>query len=210
MFKKNKNSPPLNYNNQATQTTTKMTNMKKIAAILILMVTVTAVNAQDVISKFFTKYQNDETFTNVNISSKMFGLFTEMDAETPEDKAVLEAISKLKGLKILAKQNARNSRDLYKEALALIPKNFEELMSVRDKDKDMKFMIQENGGKISEMLMIVGGNEEFMILSIFGEIDLKQISRIGSKMNIKGLENLDHMDKDSKKTPTDNSRGREN
>ncbi len=184
--------------------------MKKIAAILILMVTVTAVNAQDVISKFFNKYQNDETFTNVNISSKMFGLFTEMDAETPEDKAVLEAISKLKGLKILAKQNARNSRDLYKEALSLIPKNFEELMSVRDKDKDMKFMIQENGGKISEMLMIVGGNEEFMILSIFGEIDLKQISRIGSKMNIKGLENLDRMDKDSKKTPTDNSRGREN
>ncbi len=187
-----------------------MKNMKKIAAIMVLMVTVTAVNAQDVISKFFNKYQNDETFTNVNISSKMFGLFTEMDAETPEDKQVLEAISKLKGLKILAKQNARNSRDLYKEALSLIPKNFEELMSVRDKDKDMKFMIQENGGKISEMLMIVGGNEEFMILSLFGEIDLKQISRIGSKMNIKGLENLDRMNDGDKKSPTDNSRGREN
>ena len=81
-------------------------------------------------------------------------------------------------------------------------------MSVRDKDKDMKFMIQENGGKISEMLMVVGGNEEFMILSIFGEIDLKQISRIGSKMNIKGLENLQKMEKDD--SSNDNSRGREN
>src|SRR5688500_2388877 len=117
--------------------------MKKIFVIMVLMVTLTAANAQDVISKFFTKYQEDETFTNVNISSKMFGLFTEMDAETPEDKEVLEAISKLKGLKILAKHNARNSRELYREALSLVPKNFEELMSVRDKDKDMKFMIQE-------------------------------------------------------------------
>jgi ACT domain-containing protein len=186
-----------------------MINMKKIIAIAILMTSLTAVNAQDVISKFFTKYQDDETFTNVNISSKMFGLFTEMEADNPEDKEILDAISKLKGLKILAKENARNSRELYKEALGLIPKNFEELMSVRDKDKDMKFMIQENAGKISEMLMVVGGNEEFMILSIFGEIDLKQISRIGTKMNIKGLENLQKMEKGNKDSG-DNSRGRKN
>jgi hypothetical protein len=185
--------------------------MKRIPVVMVLMVTLTGANGQDVISKFFSKYQTDETFTNVNISSKMFGLFTEMDASTAEDKEVLEAISKLKGLKILAKENARNSRELYKEALGLIPKNFEELMSVRDKDKDMKFMIQENGGKISEMLMVMGGNEEFMILSIFGEIDLKQISRIGSKMNIKGLENLHNMDK-GKKAPGagDNSLERKN
>ncbi|HET7178848.1 MAG TPA: DUF4252 domain-containing protein [Chryseosolibacter sp.] len=184
--------------------------MKKIGAIMALVVSVTAANGQDVISKFFSKYQQDESFTNVNISSKMFGLFTQMDAESPEDKEVLEAISKLKGLRILAKENARNSRELYKEALSLIPKNFEELMSVRDKDKDMKFMIDENGGKISEMLMVLGGNEEFMIMSIFGEIDLKQISRIGSKMNIKGLENLKNMDKDKKESGGDNSRERKN
>ena len=184
--------------------------MKKIGAIMTLVITVSAAHGQDVISKFFSKYQQDESFTNVNISSKMFGLFTQMDAESPEDKEVLEAISKLKGLRILAKENARNSRELYKEALGLIPKNFEELMSVRDKDKDMKFMIDENGGKISEMLMVLGGNEEFMIMSIFGEIDLKQISRIGSKMNIKGLENLKNMDKHEKESTGDNSRERKN
>lgn len=183
--------------------------MKKIVAIIVLAATFTASQGQDVISRFFTKYQNDESFTNVNISSKMFGLFTQMDVENPDDQAVLDAISKLKGLKILAKENARNSRELYKEALGLIPKNFEELMSVRDKDKDMKFMIEEKDGKISEMLMVVGGNEEFMIMSIFGEIDLKQISRIGSKMNIKGLENLQNMDK-NKKSNDDNSRERAN
>jgi CII-binding regulator of phage lambda lysogenization HflD len=184
--------------------------MKQILVIMVLMATLNGAKAQDVISKFFNKYQQDESFTNVNISSKMFGLFTQMDAESPEDKEVLEAISKLKGLKILAKENARNSRELYKEAIALIPANFEELMSVRDNDKDVKFMIYEKGGKISEMLMIVGGNEEFMIMSIFGEIDLKQISRIGSRMNIKGLENLKNMDKKNDKGSGDNSRERKN
>jgi len=200
----------LNYNTTHIQLRNmKMKNMRKIVAILVLLVTLTTAKGQDVISKFFNKYQEDESFTNVNISSKMFGLFTQMDSEDPADKEILDAISKLKGLKIIAKEDARNSRELYKEALGLIPKNFEELMSVRDKDKDMKFMIDEKGGKISEMVMVVGGNEEFMVMSIFGEIDLKQISRIGSKMNIKGLENLQKMDKQKEKTG-DNSRERQN
>ncbi len=186
-----------------------MENMKKIIAITVLMASLSAANAQDVISKFFTKYQDDESFTTVNISSKMFGLFTQMDVQDPDDKAVLEAISKLDGLKILAKENASNSKALYQEALGLVPKKFEELMSVRDKDKDMKFLIDENNGTISEMLMIVGGDQEFMIMSIFGEIDLKQISRIGSRMNIKGLENLQQMD-DGKQSGGDNSRERKN
>ncbi len=126
----------------------------------------------------------------------MFALFTNMEAETPEDKEVLEAISKLKGLRILAKDDARNARALYKEAFTLIPvKEYEELMSVRNQDKDMKFLIKESGGKISELLMIMGGNEQFMVMSLFGEIDLKQVSRIGKKMDVKGLEHLEKMDK---------------
>jgi hypothetical protein len=170
--------------------------MKKFIAAFGLMIIVNGAFAQDAISKFFSKYQADETFSQVTVSSKMFGLFTNMEADTPEDKEVLDAISKLKGLRILAKQETRDARALYKEAFGLIPmKEYEELMSVRDKDKDMKFLIKENGGKISELLMVMGGNEEFMVMSLFGEIDLKQISRIGKKMNVSGLEHLDKMNK---------------
>jgi hypothetical protein len=192
-------------------------NMKKIVAIAVLMMVISGAYAQDAISKFFSKYQNDESFSQVNISSRMFGLFTQMESDDPEDKEVLDAISKLKGLKIIAKDNARNSRELYKEAFALIPKDYEELMTVRDKDKDMKFMIKESGGKISELLMVMGGNEDFMVMSLFGEIDLKQVSRIGKKMDVKGLEHLQRMDKgdkdnksDKDKENKDNSRERKN
>lgn len=174
--------------------------MKKVIAVVVLMVVVNESFSQDAISKFFSKYQTDESFSSVTVSSKMFGLFTNMEADTPEDKEVLEAISKLKGLKILAKQNARNARDLYKEAFTLIPiKDYEELMSVRNEDKDMKFYIKESAGKISELLMVMGGNEQFMVMSLFGEIDLKQISRIGKKMDVKGLEHLEKMGDHHKK-----------
>jgi hypothetical protein len=177
--------------------------MKKIVVVVLLLLAGTGAYAQDAISKFFSKYQDDQSFTEVNVSSKMFNLFTNMEAETPEDKEVLEAISKLKGLRILMKENTSDARALYKEAFALVPvKEFEELMSVRDKDKDMKFYIRESGGKISELVMIMGGLEDFMVLSLFGEIDLKQVSRIGKKMNVHGLDNLQNLDdkkKDQKK-----------
>lgn len=177
--------------------------MKKVVIGMMLLALSVAAQAQgDAIAKFFAKYQNDESFTQVTVSSKMFNLFTNMDVEKPEDKEVLDAISKLKGLKVLVKEEARNARELYKEAYSMIPQNqYEELMFVRDKDKDMKFYIRETSpGKISELVMIMGGNEEFMIMSIFGEIDLKQISKIGRKMDIDGLDQLEKIDDGKDKT----------
>ncbi|MCU0384179.1 MAG: DUF4252 domain-containing protein [Cyclobacteriaceae bacterium] len=173
--------------------------MKKLIVIALVVFAAQA-HAQDAITKFFSKYQNDESFSNVTVSSKMFSLFTDMEVNSPEDKEVINAISKLKGLRILAKEDARNARELYKEAFTLIPaKDYEELMTVRDKDADMKFFIKDDGkGKISELLMVMGGNNDFMILSLFGEIDLKQISRVGRKMDIGGLDKLENMDKKSK------------
>jgi hypothetical protein len=173
----------------------KKTNMKKLLTSAGMIMVFIAAQAQDnAVSKFFSKYQNDESFSQVTVSSKMFGLFTNMDADKPEDKEVLDAISKIKGLRVLAKHETRDSRALYKEAMSMIPaKEYEELMTARDKDKDMKFFIRESGGKISELVMVMGGNEEFMVLSIFGDIDLKQISRIGRKMNVDGLENLEKL-----------------
>jgi hypothetical protein len=167
--------------------------MKKLMIGLVMMAASVIAHAQnDAIAKFFTKYQNDETFSQVTVSGKMFSMMANLDGDTPEEKAMINSISKIKGLKILSKSEARNSRELYKEAISMIPaKDFEELMSVRDKDKDMKFFTKESGGKISELVMVMGGNEEFMVMTIFGEIDLKDISKIGKSVNIEGMENLD-------------------
>jgi CII-binding regulator of phage lambda lysogenization HflD len=175
--------------------------MKKIIALLIMIAVSTGVFAQgEAVSKFFAKYATDESFTTATISSKMFSLITNMDVKTPEDKEIVEAISKLKGLKVLGKENSSDARNLYKEAFALVStKDYEELMSVRDKDKDMKFFIRETSGKINELVMVMGGADDFMMLSIFGEIDLKAISKIGRKMEVDGLKELEKMHHDDKK-----------
>lgn len=176
--------------------------MKKITTLFILIVLGTGVYAQSsVMAKFFEKYSGDQSFTEVKISPKMFSLITNMEVNSPEDKETLQAISKLKGLNLLAKEKTENAKNLYKEAKAMVPKNeYEELMTVRDKDNDMIFYIKEgSGGKINELLMIAGSDSSFVVLSIFGDIDLNSISRIGKKMNVSGLENLEKIDEKSKK-----------
>jgi hypothetical protein len=179
--------------------------MKKemLGVVMMVLLSVAAQAQNDVIAKFFNKYDGDESFSKVSISGKMFSMMANIDGNTEEEKAMIGAISKIKGLKILKKDDARNSRELYKEALSMVPAGqFEELMTVRDKDKDMKFFTKESGGKISELVMVLGGNEEFLVMSLFGEIDLKEMGKIGKSVNIDGLQNLDKMKdkvKDKKK-----------
>jgi hypothetical protein len=179
--------------------------MKKVmlGVVMVVLLSVAGQAQNDVIAKFFNKYDGDESFSKVSISGKMFSMMANIDGNTEDEKAMISAISKIKGLKILKKDDARNSRELYKEALSMVPTGqFEELMTVRDKDQDMKFFTKESGGKISELVMVLGGNEEFLVMSLFGEIDLKEMGKIGKSVNIDGLQNLDKMKdkvKDKKK-----------
>jgi hypothetical protein len=185
--------------------------MKKAMMLGVAVLMTAAAYAQsENISKFINKYQDDESFSQVTISGKMFSMMANLDGDTPESKAMISAISKIRGLRILRKEKTRDSRELYKEAMATVPTaGFEELMSVRDKDTDMKFYTLEKGGKISELVMVMGGSDQFMLLTIFGEIDLKEISKIGKAVNIDGLQNLNKIrDKNEKdaKDPKDNTR----
>ena len=176
--------------------------MKRILAIGVLMVLALQLQAQDAISKFFSKYEDDDSFTHVHVTSRMFGLFTDLDLEDPKDKELSDAISKLEGLKILAKEDISNGKVLYKEAFSLIPaKEYDELMSVRSEDSDMKFLIKEKDGLIRELLMVMGGDDQFFIMSLVGDIDLKQIARLSEGMDIDGLEGLEKLnDNGNKKT----------
>lgn len=153
---------------------------------------------EDAISKFFNKYSDDEKFTNIYISQRMFSMFSEIPVDENE-KDVMEAINSLEGLRILSSDSVDGMK-LYKEAFTTLnAKSFEELMVIRDGNQELKFLIRESGGKIRELLMLSGEEKSFFILSIIGNIDLKQISKLSKTMDVKGMENLDNLKDDKKK-----------
>ena len=101
-----------------------------IAVILILGAGNFAFGQGAVMTKYFEKYSDNEDFTKVSVSSKMFSLFTELDADTDDERDFLEAISKLKGLKAVVGENVdvkfkksrKNETQFYKPNIEKIEK----------------------------------------------------------------------------------------
>ena len=70
-------------------------------------------------------------------------------------------------------------------------REFEELMNVQDKEMEATFFIQESNGIVSELLVIFGGNDGFDVGTIWGEIDLKTVSKIMQKVDMGGMDMID-------------------
>ena len=142
------------------------------------------------LERYFDRYQEDQRFTTVSVSSRMFGLFADFDMDDPEEAELVEAISKLKGLKMLIGEQVDNATALFEEAQKENESSMEELMSVRDGGNEFVFYVKETGGTISELMMIGHEQSQFMMMSLTGEIDLAMLSRLSQKMDIEGFEHL--------------------
>lgn len=170
---------------------------QKIILVLFLFASFTLSAQNDAISKYFGEYTEHENFTNVTISSKMFSLFTHIDADSKEDQEMLATMSRLKGLRILAADSLSDARTFYKNAIKKPGKDYEELMTVKNGgEEEMLFLIREEGGKIAELVLMVGGDDGFFVMTIFGDIDLQQISKLSKNMNIQGIDYLGNLNKD--------------
>lgn len=175
--------------------------MKRLLIVIAVCMGYFAHAQNDVVTRLFNEYYDNENFTKVSVSSKMFELFTEIEPGDKDEQEILSAISKLKGLKVLAADSVANSRQMFNDAARKISGNgYEDLLEVKDAKENLKFMIREKGGIIEELVMLVGGNKSFFIMSLYGEIDLKQISKLSKSMNVKGMEYLKQLDESEQKS----------
>lgn len=170
--------------------------MKNIITVLVLMFAMQGAFAQNnAIEKYFQKYEDKESFTSVYVSEYMFSLFADIDMEKAEDKEVMEILQGLKSLQVLTTDE--NGKKYYEEAIQLInQKEYKMLMKVKDGDTNVRFLIKKEGNEVKELLLLVGG-DEFVLLSIVGNINLKKISKLAKHMDIQGMEHLDKVESEA-------------
>jgi hypothetical protein len=174
--------------------------MKKIFIIAGFIGLFAGVNAQSIIDKLFDKYSGTEGITTVYISKYMFDMFRSDEASVKDEDDVGQVISKLNCIKIIATDDDPATPvtvNLYQEIMKVIPSSsYKEMMVVKEKDQDIKFLAKESKGKVIELLLIVNGKDNNVLISIQGDdIDMKNISKLAKGMNIEGMENLDKIDK---------------
>ncbi len=171
------------------------TNRVIINAFILIMISLSAFSQRNPVDKLFEKYGGKDGFTTVFISSKMFSMFSDMEAGDDDINKMIKNIESIKILTTDDESLLDPGINFYKEIMnELSLDEYEELMVVKEKDQDIKFLVKEKEDIIVELLLVIGGKGNNALISIRGIIDLKSISKLSKSMNIEGLEKLEEID----------------
>jgi len=179
--------------------------MKKIAIIIALVLAPMLVSAQNA----FDSFEDENDVTSVVVTKNMFKLLSKMDLDStdPEAKEYLAMVDNLDNIKIFTTENVEVAKRMDASVAKYVAssKGLGELMRVKDDGKNIKFYSKDgkNENFVSELLMHLNGDIDgkkmTVIMSITGNIDLKQISKLTSELNVPGSEELKNIDKNKKK-----------
>jgi hypothetical protein len=191
----------------------KTKTMKKYTVTLLMAIMLLPLTsmAQDI----FAKYAESPDVTYVSIKPKMFQMLAKMDINTddPEAQEYIKMVNSITSFKVITTDNKAISTDVTSWVNSR-KNSLEELMVVKDDGVNMTFYVKEgrDSDHVSEFLMFVDGlsaitkdaniemngkKREFetVVVSLTGDIDLNQISKLTQKMNIEGGEHLDKKNK---------------
>jgi hypothetical protein len=147
--------------------------------------------------KLFEQYNGADGFTTVHISQELFGMFAQLDDADEDMKEIKSMMSQLKYIRILMYEAEDGSQaaldDFRKEMKAFDLDGYVELMVVKEKDEEVRFMALKNGDRISELLMIIDEPGEAGFISIVGDIDINTVSKLSKTMGMEGMDKLDKL-----------------
>lgn len=169
----------------------------KINILIICLIFISRITfSQSPVDKLFDKYSGKDGFTTVYITQYMFEMFKNVNTS---DKEFDDLVKNLKSIRILSVEDKKAipaNTNFFKEVMKELPLNeYKELMVVKEKDQELKFLIKENQGRISELLLVSGGKDNALIC-IQGNIDMKSLAKLSKNLNINGMKPLEKMDKD--------------
>lgn len=143
------------------------------------------------IDTYFSNYVDDERFSVVYVSAKLFSLMKNISVpelksdDTTDNNDLIRLLEGIEGLRVLRTNDT--PLEFYAEAKNKIDtKLYEILMTVREKTgKNTEFLIKsdQKTGKVQELLLLSGSSEEFVLLSFIGNLNLDDISRFAKKIS---------------------------
>lgn len=187
----------------------KPNTMKKNVLLFLMTIVLFPLSSQA--QDIFSKYSENPEVTYVSIKPKMFQMLAKMDINTddPETQEYIKMVNSITSFKVVSTGNKAISEDVSNWVKGK-KGSLEELMEVKDDGVNMTFYVKEgrDSDHVSELLMFVDGlgaltkdadinvngkKREFetVVVSLTGDIDLNQISKLTQKMNIPGGEHLE-------------------
>lgn len=179
--------------------------MKKIPVLLMFLLAPLVFSAQSI----FDSFENEKNVTSVVITKNMFKLLSKMDLNSndPEAQSYLKMVNSLNDIKIFTTENATVANKMNDVVASYLSssKGLDELMRIKEEGQNIKFYSREgkDANHVSELLMhlsgVVDGKPTAVVMSITGNIDLKQLSQLTQDLKVPGGEQLKDIDKKKNK-----------
>jgi hypothetical protein len=163
-----------------------------MAAVIGLSLGITAQN--NAISDYYQDHKEGEDVTTVSITGKLFSMMSDVEVDEPEAKEMLDFMSSITAIDIVMTDPAKFSENRYNDSRKRLPARYEELMEVEDKDGRFDFRIDEADGKVNEVFMIGAMEDRLILVSITGDLDIRQIGRIAKEIQMEGFEKMEKVE----------------
>ena len=154
----------------------------------------------------FEKYEDMKEVDAMVMTSKMFKMLAKVDLSEndPEAREYMKLIENLDRIQIYKSSDSKVMSQMATDVKSYLQKaSLEELMRVNDNGQNIKFysLPGKNDNYVKELFMFLEGSEDdqpmTVILSITGEIDLSQLSKLTSDLKVPGAEELKKANKKS-------------
>lgn len=150
--------------------------MKKILiAIAILAIPFLATSQQESIENFYNKYVDDENISDISLNGWILSMASKMSEE--DGTEILQKITKLR-IMLADEKNIVAKADIKKLMRDVRNNDFEDLMTIRDEGTRVNFMIREEGENITNVLVIIHGDGDFIMLSLEGNLNLEDLKQL--------------------------------
>lgn len=168
---------------------------KSILIIIAILMAPVFGNAQS-----FERYEKMREVSAMVITSNMFKLLAEidLDSDDPEMQQYINLIENLKNIKVISTENTGIGAEMKQDFNSYIgSSSLEKLMSFKDGKKNVQFYSKPGSQKnyVSELLMLMQGEDDgkpvTVVLSITGDIDLKEVSKLAKDLEVPGAEELE-------------------
>ncbi|MCB0631910.1 MAG: DUF4252 domain-containing protein [Saprospiraceae bacterium] len=118
------------------------------------------------ITQFYNQYKSYEDVTNINLK----GFVLRLAGNFVDDENARKVIRKVSHLRLLMVEDTElvTAEDYTFLIKGLKSDSFEELMQIRDKGNHIDFYLREDGDRITDVIMLLRGEDEFLMLSLEG------------------------------------------
>jgi len=162
---------------------------------------------QNIIEEHFSHLKDNDNYTTISISSKMFEMagYIEIDEEDEDTEELQEFLASVSAFNMIIGNKQEEAMSLYNNGVSKVNRSHEELMSINNKEGNFSFYIDETKGIVRELVMVGMSEDNFMVFSLIGDMDLRQIGKMSQKIQAKGFQEFswieDHKAADFKVYP---------